>query len=58
MFLGNDLIPNSHLLVKVPGYDTMFVPYEDTIVCYIDTYLTPCIAYPGIDWILLSIQST
>lgn len=55
--LGVDLIAGSFLIVKLPGYDTMFLPYEDTVVCYIDTYLTPCITYPGVDWILLTIQN-
>lgn len=39
----------------MPGYDTMFIPDEEVVVCYIDTYLNPCYTYPGVDWILLRI---
>jgi hypothetical protein len=55
--LGNDLDPNSYLLVKLPGYDTMFVPPEETIICYVDLFITPCIQYTGIDWILIKTEN-
>ena len=53
---GFDINPNSYLLIKLPGYDTMFIPPEDTILCYIDAYITPCTRYEGIDWILIKTE--
>ena len=54
--IGTDMLPYYSLLIKLPGYDTMFVPYEETLVCYLETYLNPCIQYPGVDWLLLNMQ--
>lgn len=43
--LGYDLEPDSYFILMLPGYDTMFVPESDTLVCYIDAFITPCIGY-------------
>lgn len=55
--LGNDLPENSYLKIELPGYDSMLVPEEDTIICYIDGYITPCTAYHGLDWILFKTEA-
>lgn len=52
---GNDLDDKTDFIVKLPGYDTMFIPDEEVVVCYIDKYLNPCYTYSGVDWILLRI---
>ncbi|CAD8173591.1 unnamed protein product [Paramecium pentaurelia] len=54
---GNDFDDGTDFIVKLPGYDTMFIPDQEIVVCYIDTYLTPCITYPGVDWILMRIKA-
>lgn len=54
---GNDMNNGNDFIVKLPGYDIMFIPDEEVVVCYIDTYLNPCTTYPGVDWILLRIKS-
>jgi hypothetical protein len=54
---GVDINPNTYVLIKLPGYDTMFIPPEDTILCYIDDGITPCTRYEGIDWILLKTET-
>ncbi|CAD8123188.1 unnamed protein product [Paramecium sonneborni] len=54
---GNDFEDGTDFIVKLPGYDTMFIPDEEIVVCYIDTYLTPCVTYPGVDWILMRIKT-
>lgn len=53
---GFDLNQNSYFLLKLPGYDTKFIPPEDTIICYIDLFITPCTRYDGIDWILFKTE--
>lgn len=54
--LNFDLKPEAYIIVMLPGYDTMFIPPEDTILCYVDDFITPCTRYEGIDWILIKAE--
>jgi hypothetical protein len=44
---------NVHLIIELPGYDTMFFQQKNTVACQIDQVYYVCITYPQVDWVMI-----